>query len=89
MASIKDLKKDINYVLGDIIGAVTEWQEGASKEEAAKGEAIVDEVITVFDDLMAKVNAKPETTKKEHFQAIRAELETKATALVEKVNALP
>ena len=26
MANIRDLKKDINYVLGDIIEAVTIWE---------------------------------------------------------------
>ncbi|GLB54058.1 hypothetical protein NBRC110019_30990 [Neptunitalea chrysea] len=88
MSSIKDLKKDINYVLGDIIGAVKEWQSDVTASEGVKGEALIDEVITVFDDLMDKVNAKSVENKKAHFKAIQTELQEKATALVEKVNAL-
>lgn len=84
MASIKNLKKDINYVLGDVI------DECLSKltNDTKKSEAIVDEAITVFDDLMEKVNAKGVENKKAHFKAIGAELESKATELLDKVNKL-
>ena len=84
MASIKNLKKDIHDVLADII------DECLTKltDDTKTSEAIVDEVITVFDDLMAKVNAKNVENKKAHFKAIGAELESKAVALLEKVNKL-
>ena len=86
MASIKNLKKDINYVLGDVI----QYTLDASilKNEAKKGDAIIDEAIEVFDSLIDRVNAKDVANKKEHFRAINAELEDKARLLVEKVNAL-
>ena len=45
MASIKNLKKDINYVLGDIIDECIVSASGDTK----KIEAIVDEAIVVFD----------------------------------------
>lgn len=84
MASIKNLKKDINYVLGDVI------DECLSKltNDTKKSEAIVDEAITIFDDLMAKVNAKNVENKKAHFKAISAELESKATELLGKISKL-
>ncbi|MHB0755013.1 hypothetical protein [Polaribacter sp. M15] len=86
MASIKNLKKDINYVLGDVI----EYTLDVSilKNEPKKGEAIVDEAIETFDSLIAKVNAKNIENKKAHYNAIQNELETEAKALVEKVNSL-
>ncbi|WP_397446165.1 hypothetical protein [Polaribacter sp. R77954] len=86
MASIKNLKKDINYVLGDVI----EYTLDVSilKNEPKQGEAIVDEAIETFDSLIAKVNAKNIENKKAHYKAINAELETEAKALVEKVNSL-
>ena len=51
MASIKNLKKDINYTLGDIIGYVSEKVDprGDNKEV----EAIIDETINTFDALIA------------------------------------
>ena len=84
MASIKNLKKDINYVLGDVI------DECLSKltNDTKGSEAIVDEAIIVFDDLMAKVNAKDVENKKAHFKAIGEELESKATELLDKINKL-
>jgi len=84
MASIKNLKKDINYVLGDVI------DECLSKltSDTKKSEAIVDEAITIFDDLTAKVNAKNVENKKAHFKAINAELESKATDLLDKISKL-
>ena len=54
MASIKNLKKDINYVLGDIIDECLVTLTGDTKNS----EAIVEEAIVIFDDLIAKVNAK-------------------------------
>lgn len=86
MASIKDLKKDINYVLGDVI----EYTLDVSilKNEIQKGDAIIDEAIVTFDDLIAKINENNVENKKAHFKSISEELETKAKLLVEKANSL-
>jgi hypothetical protein len=86
MASIKNLKKDINYVLGDVI----EYALDVSilKNAPAKGDAIIDEAIETFDNLVSKVNKKKVESKKAHFKAINQELEEKAKGLVEKINSL-
>lgn len=84
MASIKNLKKDINYVLGDVIDACLM----KLPEDTSKSEAIIDEAITTFDELIAKIHAKNVDNKKAHFRAISAELESKANELLEKVNKL-
>lgn len=88
MASVKNLKKDINYVLGDIIEAVYVWELTNSDKDTKKSEAIIDEAISVFDELVEKVNQKNVENKKKHFKAINAELEEKGLKLIEKVNAL-
>ena len=84
MASIKNLKKDINYTLGDIIGYATEKVD--LKGDNKKVEAIVDETITTFDELITEINQKGVENKKAHYKAVSAELEKKANALLEKVN---
>ncbi|MEN8704077.1 hypothetical protein [Polaribacter sp.] len=86
MASIKNLKKDINYVLGDVIEYTLDVS--TLKNEVKKGDAIIDEAIETFDALIAKVHVKNVENKKQHFKAINLELETKAKALVEKINAI-
>ncbi len=88
MANVRDLKKDINYVLGDIIEAVYLWEYTNTDKDAKKGEAIIDEAIETFDLLIAKVNDRKVVNKKSHFKAISNELETKGKALIEKINAL-
>ncbi len=88
MASIRDLKKDINYVLGDIIDAVYIWEEASGKRDSKEGSEIIDKAITVFDDLLQKVHQKDVENKKAHFKSIKVELETEANKLVDKVNKL-
>lgn len=88
MASVKNLKKDINYVLGDIIEAVYIWELTNSDKDTKKSQAIIDETIGVFDELVEKINQKDVENPKKHFQTISKELEKKASKLINKVNKL-
>lgn len=88
MANVRDLKKDINYVLGDIIEAVYIWEYANPKTDKKKSEAIIDEAIDVFDQLIEKVNAKGVDNKKAHFKSINKELEDRGKALIDKINKL-
>ena len=88
MANRRELKRNINDVFGDIIEAAYLHQISHPKEDKEKSEKIVDEAISDFDELIAKMNRKDVENKKQHFQSVRKELEEKATDLVEKVNAL-
>lgn len=88
MASIKNLKKDINYTLGDIIEECYVWELLNPKEDTTKTEAIIDEAIKTFDTLLDKVHAKNIDNKKTHFKALSIELESKAKELIKKVNSL-
>lgn len=88
MANKRTLKRDINFVFGDIIEAAYLHQVTHPKEDPANSEKIVDEAIAGFDELIGKMNQKDVENKKKHFQDIQRELEAKANVLVEKVNAL-
>lgn len=88
MASVKDLKKDINYVLGDIIEAVYFWEAKKGNKNSKEGSALIDDAIKIFDDLIAKVNKKDVDNRSKHLNSVKAELEEKATGLVEKLNKL-
>ena len=88
MANIRDLKKDINYVLGDIIEAVYVWEFSNPDKDTKKSEEVIDEAIVVFDDLIAKVNDKKVDDRKSHLKAVNQELEDKGRALIEKINKL-
>lgn len=88
MASIKNLKKDINYTLGDLIEECYVWELLNPKADSKKSEAIIDEAIETFDSLIARVHAKDVENKKAHFKAISADLEAKAGEIVAKINKL-
>lgn len=88
MASVRQLKKDINNVLGDIIDAVTIWEMTTEDKASTKGDEIIENVFDTFDNLISKVNQKGVENKKSHFRAISEELETSARGLVDKINAL-
>lgn len=82
------LKKDVNYVMGDIIDAAYIHQMANPKEDPAKSEAVVDEAIKEYDELIAKINRRDVENKQKHFKEVQADLEAKAQALIEKLNAL-
>ncbi|NND87929.1 MAG: hypothetical protein HKM28_01635 [Flavobacteriaceae bacterium] len=88
MANIRNLKRDINYVLGDIIEAVYIWELSNPEKDNKEAEAIIDDAIKTFDELIEKINAKNVENKKQHFKSINNELETKGRALIDRINKL-
>ncbi|PCH78418.1 MAG: hypothetical protein COB98_00525 [Flavobacteriaceae bacterium] len=88
MASIKNLKKDINFILGDIIEECYIWELENPKEETGSTEAIISEVFLAFDSLLTRVSEKNVANKKSHYKSISKDLETAAVALIAKVNKL-
>ena len=88
MPSIKNLKKDINYVLGDVIEACYVWELDNPKADNKKSEAIIEEAIATFDTLLDKIHEKNIESKKTHFKAIGTALEVAAGKLIAKVNKL-
>jgi hypothetical protein len=88
MANVKNLKKDINFVLGDIIEAVYLYEMSTTGKPTDATNALIDEAIKAFDSLISKVNAKNVENKKAHFKQINVELEQAANQLVAKINEL-
>lgn len=88
MSNKRDLKKDLNYVFGDIIDAALLWQIANPEGDVTKSEAIIDESIKSFDELIAEANKRGVENPKAHFKGIRQKLETKATELVSQINSL-
>jgi hypothetical protein len=88
MASVKNLKKDINFVLGDIIEAVYIYEMTTTGKPTAESDALIDEAIASFDGLITKVNQKKVENKKAHYKQVNKDLEVIATQLVEKINKL-
>ncbi len=88
MANIKNLKKDINYVLGDIIEAVYLFEITTTGKPTTETNALIDEAIAAFDVLITRVNQKNVENKKSHFKQINTDLEQVANQLITKINDL-
>ena len=88
MATIRDLKKDINHVLGEIIEMTLHWEKANPKADRKASAAIVDEAISTYESFSTKIYQKEVENKKAHFRAIQDELTEKGNALIEKLNAL-
>lgn len=88
MASKRLLKKNVNYVMGDIIDAAYIHQMANPKKDDNKSEAIVDEAISDYDELIREINRRDVENKQKHFRDIEKDLQKKAKDLVEKLNAL-
>ena len=92
MANRRNIKKDINSVLGGVLEeCYSEMLNNPGKNED-KINKIIDEAVDLADDLIARVNsAKKSKSGKEikpKFNKISEELEEKATGYIEKLNAI-
>lgn len=88
MASVKNFKKEINNVLSDIIEECYICQLVSDDKVSAKADKIIDEAIEAFDTLIAKLNDNSAENKKKHFQALNADLKSKASSLLGKIEKL-
>lgn len=86
MASIKNLKKEISYVLGELIDAVTIWEVATSKEQSAN--AVIEEIITTYNLYTKKINDRPTQGQGAYFKILRKDFEKEVNDLVEKINSL-
>ncbi len=84
MATIRDLKKQINYDLSEVIEECYVWQV-SNADKADKAEKIIDAAIESFDTLIAKVNAKDVENHKTHFQSVRKDLHKSTDSLMKKL----
>ena len=88
MARIRNLKKDLNNIIGEIIQNINSWELENPEKDQKKSEKLVDKCFSVFDSLIEKINQKDISNKKTHFKKISLELTKKAEELVKNFNDL-
>lgn len=88
MASIRKFKKEINDVLSGIIEDCYVCQLEGDDKVSQKAEKVIDEAITTFDDLIAKLHQKDVADQKAHLKGLKASLIDKSTALSAKIEEL-
>ncbi|PJR03635.1 hypothetical protein [Avrilella dinanensis] len=88
MAKVRHLKRDINFVIGDLIDAVYFWEIANGGKPTPESDAIIDDAINQFDTLISRVNQKDVDDKKSHYKQINKDLEATANSLVDRINGL-
>ncbi len=87
--SIKEFKKEINYVYGEVIDEASFKQLIKPEIEDDKIDAIIDEAVSAYEDFTDKINAgRKAENKKAYFKELEKEYTKNVDALIEKINAL-
>lgn len=88
MASRKQLKKDINNIIGALIEEIYLWELAHPKADLKKSEVLIDESIQLFDELIAKIRDNGTNSAKTHFKQIQSELVEKANGISTRLSKL-
>ena len=88
MSSRKQLKKEINDTLGALIEEVYVKELSSPKADLKKSEKIIDDAISLFDDLIQQMHANSEGSAKKHYAAICSSLKQKTESLSAKIEKL-
>ena len=83
--NLRDIKKDIVYILEAFIEDCTTVATVNSKVDEAAAE-LIEEAINLYNELMDKVSAKIEGSKKAYYNGLRKELLEKTDGLYTKLS---
>ena len=88
MASIRKFKKEINDVLSGIIEDCYVCQLEGDDKVSLKAEKVIDEAITTFDELIAKLQQKDVEDQKKHLKELKASLNKNSALLTGQISKL-
>lgn len=88
MASKKDLKKDINYLIDEVIGTCLLHQYTLGKERQEELDGIITEMVEFREKLIHKANHpdKEDGNLKAYYRSLHKELLEKVNATFEKIS---
>jgi hypothetical protein len=86
--NLRDIKKDIEYVIGAFIDDCSLFSVVNKAADDDKLAELLDEAVNLYNDLKDKVNEKVEGSKAAYFATIRQELLEKTDALYEKLSGM-
>jgi hypothetical protein len=84
--NLRDIKKDIEYVLGAFIDDCSVFATVNPKVSDDELAGLFEEAADLYNELKDKANAKVEGGKKAYYTALRKEVLDKTDALYEKLS---
>jgi|TARA_B110000003_G_C16293844_1_gene396026 hypothetical protein len=88
MASIKQLKKDINNSIGSFIEDIYIWELTNPKSDINKSNLLIDKSLLLFDQLIQKINLSKVEKTKDHFISIKKELNSGLDKMIKELEKL-
>lgn len=88
MASIKNLKQDLNNAVGEIIEGSMLQQVIGDEKSQKNAEELVDESIAFFDEMISEINIKKVENRSKHLKEVNQKIDKKLEELVKKLNQL-
>ncbi len=85
MASRKDLKRDINYVIGDIFTECLIYKElipGTDKDEA---ENLIVELLTISSEFTARVSHTEPGNAKNYYRALTKDFQARIASVIDRL----
>lgn len=86
MASVKDLKKDVRFMYGDLYDVVNFLQLTAPQGKEKAYEGLTDELIAAYDATRARISQKPAQQAGAYFKKLRKDFEKEVAQFVQKLN---
>ena len=88
MSSIKNLKKEINNSIGELIENIYAFEILNPDFDLKKSEKLIDESIALFDHLIVKINTRDNSKAKLTFRNVRKELNDEIQKINQKLKNL-
>ena len=88
MASVKQLKKDINNSIGSFIEEIYMWELSNPMADIKKSNSLIDESLLLFDQLIQEVNLSKVEKTKLHFNSIKEQLNSGLEKIIKKLEKL-
>ena len=86
--NLRDIKKDIEYLIGEFIDDCSLFITLNPKKGTEKVSPIVDEAVDLYNDLKYKINHPAEGARKAYYDNLRREMLERLDALSEKLSAV-
>jgi len=88
MASIKNLKQDLNSAVGEIIEGSILQQLIGDDESQTKADELIDDSIAFFDEMIVEINNKAVDKRSTHLKQVNLKIDKKLQDFVERLNNL-
>ena len=86
--NLRTIKKDINFLTEELLFDFCMFMELNPGKNQAEAMELINQAISLRDELLSRVNSIREKPAKPHFKQLRAEMVEKANGLFEKISEL-